>query len=66
MNSICGRGGESGCYTMKKYLPLKSNICFLEVLGSNHGKLSGEMLGAGALGQPRGMVWGGRSEKGSG
>ena len=24
------------------------------------------MLGAGALGQPRGMVWGGRREKGSG
>ena len=24
------------------------------------------MLGAGALGQPRGMVWGGRREEGSG
>ena len=24
------------------------------------------MLGAGALGRPRGMVWGGRKEKGSG
>ena len=24
------------------------------------------MLGAGALGQPRGMVWGGRTEEGSG
>ena len=24
------------------------------------------MLGAGALGQPRGMVWGGRGEEGSG
>ena len=24
------------------------------------------MLGAGALGRPRGMVWGGRSEEGSG
>ena len=27
---------------MKKYLLLKSNICFPEVLGSNHGKLPGE------------------------
>ena len=26
----------------------------------------GSMLGAGALGRPRGMVWGGRREEGSG
>ena len=38
---------------------------FLKDLGGNSLKRYW-MLGAGALGRPRGMVWGGRREEGSG
>ena len=42
-------------------------------MGKGNGKISAELesetklrVGAGALGRPRGMVWGGRREEGSG
>ena len=42
--------------------PVSSWVQILSVFPMNTEK----MLGAGARGQPRGMVWGGRREEGSG
>ena len=49
---------------------IETCICFIEIMyeTSRQSRFDARywMLGAGALGRPRGMVWGGRREEGSG
>ena len=57
------------CWIMEKARQLHKNIffCFIDYAKAfdcvDHNQL---LLGAGALGRPRGMEWGGRREEGSG
>ena len=65
---LCGRGrgwDDLGEWHWNMYI---SNIWHIIYETSHQSRFNARywMLGAGALGRPRGMVWGGRREEGSG
>ena len=59
---LCGRG--RGWMIWENGIEIRI-ISYMERVASP-GSMHNWMLGAGALGRPRGMVWGGRREEGSG